>query len=318
MPNAECATTVVKVLPFRLEPDPLVLDPGGKTMLQAWQGNGPVTAAWQAVTKNITVSPSGVVEAGTGPFDGGRATVAATYGGVVEYFDMSIRGNGSEANTAEYYDWLGLDNNNPYGRLALGVFSGPVAIHGDWIYTFSRSIPFYGGPWLSTWIDVYRLDANRLPVWVDSVEAPYAQNSGAGLSVEGDTLYVTGTQADPLLLTFDIHVGRPVLKGRQTYEASSSALHHQGLGFSVNPSSWGSSPTQITLQIADYSTGSSTSLPLDYQPLYWSFDAKAAGSPAGWAAVTFSYREGSDGRETVVVDATGGSAEPFAILPLAA
>lgn len=138
--NSECGTTVVEVLPFRLEPDPLILNPGETTRLKAWQGSAEIPVAWQAVTPNVSVTPDGKLTAGAGPFDGGLAVVSAKSGGISQALNLSVRTAGAVAHTAELYDWLGYDSSSMNGRLALGVFAGAVAVHGNWIYAFSRSL----------------------------------------------------------------------------------------------------------------------------------------------------------------------------------
>jgi hypothetical protein len=311
--NTECGTTIVEILPFRLDPDPLILNPGETVQLKALQGGEPIAPVWQTLTPNISVTPDGTLTVGTGAFDGGLAVVSGTYGGVSQALNLSIRTAGAVAHTAEFYDWLGNDNNSPNGRLALGVFSGEVALQGNWIYALSRSLAIYGGPWLSTWLDVYQLDGRRNPVWVDAVEAPY---HASNLYLEGNNLYAMG-QEDPngtaynVLLHFDVSAGRPVLQSRQIFDGSASTYRHQGLAFTVlNPNNSG----PRTLQILDYASGATRNLLLDYVPVYDNYQATASGTST-WAAVMYYY-PAADGveYETVVFDITGSKAEPVALL----
>ena len=307
--NTECATTVVEVVPLRLEPDPLILNRGEAIQLKAWQGGAEVAATWKSLTPNVSVTTGGKLTAGSGPFDGGLAVVSATSGGVTQSLDLSVRTAGAISTTAEFYDWLGYDNNSPYGRLALGVFSGPAAINGNWIYTVSRSLQYYRGAWLSTWLDVYQLDEHLNPVWIDSVEAPHELTGG--LYVAGNRLYVAGQDGSNVLLCFDISNGRPILQSRQTFEGDPYAYRPEGLSFTIptNPNG----PGPVILQIRDYSSGASWTLPVDYTPV-GTYSAIATGN-ANWVAVTFNYSLEGASYETVVFDITGPTAVPIAILP---
>ena len=316
MQNTECGTTVVEVLPFRLDPDPLIISPGDTIQLSAWQRDGPAPVEWQAVTANVSVTSDGRLTAGTGPFDGGLAVVSATYGGVSQQLNLSIRTAGSVTYTAELWDWLGPDNNSPYGRLQLGVFSPAAVVNGNWIYAFSSSLAFgnYGGPWLSTWLDVYLLDDRKNPVWVDSLEAPYISGiNNTSLYLEGNNLYVIGNEGQYILLRYDISQGRPVLESRQVFDGSPGTYRHQGFAFSIPSNQGGSGP--IDLQIQDFASGSTRTLPLDYVPVQSTYETTVAGAST-WAAVMFVYPNASGpNAETVVFDTTSATAEPFAVLP---
>ena len=303
--NTECATTVVEVVPLRLEPDPLILNTGETVQLEAWRGSAPAMATWQALTANVTVTPSGKLTVGSGAFDGGLAVVSATAGGVTQFLNISIRTAGAVSNTVEFKDWLGLDNNSPSGRLALGVFSSKAAVNGDWIYALSSSIENYGGPWRTGWLDVYQLDQRKNPVWVDSVEAPY---DAGGLYAWGNSLYVAGD----VLLRFDISGGRPILQSRQSFNGAASTYQPQGFTFTVPSDPNGVAP--VTLQIWDHATGNTRTMNVDYVPI-GTYSATANGT-ATWAAVTFFYPFAFGvNYETVVLDITGTTAEPIAILP---
>ena len=319
--NVECGTTVVEVLPFRLDPDPAILTPGVPRRLLAWQSGGQVTPTWSAVTKNITVLPDGTATAGTGAFDGGRALVSATFGGVTQNFELSVRTAGSVANTAEYEDWLGYDGNSVTRRLALGVYSSTVAVHGDWVYALSRSLSYSSGPWVATWMDVYQLDANRNPVWVGALEAPYGLAGGnqPSLYLEGDILCANGQEdsnnaGSNVLICYDVSAGRPVWRSRQLFDGNPATYRHQGISVTVTPQNPPDPVTDIRLDITDYGSGK-RSLPLHYKPLFDRYEARAAGT-TGWAVVMFYYPFGQSGNnyETVVFDTTGVAAEPIALL----
>lgn len=308
--TVECGTTVLKVLPFRLEPDPLILNPGERALLQASEGGRIVAATWKALTTNVTVAQDGAVTAGSGPFDGGKAIVSGSLGNVELPFEISIRSPGVATHTAEYNDWLGADSNDHYGRLALGAFAGDAVVRGDWIYALCSNSRGLSGPWYAIWIDVYRLDERRVPVWITSVEGL----SGGKLLVEGGTLYVSGREGDrKLLLTYDVSTGIPELQGRLYTEVDWSGIRKQGLDFAVEggDSQTGSS---LALRVTDYSAGSTRRLPIRYTPLVTS-GTTAAGT-ATWAAVQFDYGLGGYApAETVVFDITGSSADPIAVLP---
>ncbi len=325
--DTECASTVVKVVPFRLDPDPTILKPGVATKLRVWQGAGPVTALWSAVTKNISVLPDGTVTPGTGPFDGGTATVTANFGGNAQNFEVSLTGVGSVANTSEYDDWLNYDNHSPVGRLAFGAFGTVVASHGDWVYVLSRN--FLPGGYLpslrAAWMDVYQLDANRNPVWVDAVDVPYLPFPGEeykSVYTEGNSLCVIGQEGNALglLFCYDISGGRPVMQSRQTFNGMPTGYIHRGIagtvtGANPNISPSGPSPA-LTLELTDYAAGEGRKLPLHYTPVYNLF-ASTVTATAGWAAVVFNYSFSQSGStiETVVFDTTGAGAEPIAYLP---
>jgi hypothetical protein len=301
------------VVPFRLEPDPFVLNPGEKATLKAWQGGGPVAATWQAATSNVTVQSDGIVTAGTGTFDGGKAVVSATVGGVTRNLNLAIGSPGSVADTAEYNDWLGPDNDSSTGRAALGAFTGSAVANGNWIYALSNSLQSYlSGPWLSTWIDVYQLDGRHNPVWVDAVEAPYG---GGTLYLEGNTLDAIGKEgSQSILAQFDVSGGRPVLTGRQVFDGNPTAYRHQGVNITVAITDQLHPSDSPTLLVTDYSSGQTRTLPLGYTPLYDTFNATAAGTGT-WAAVVFFYPTASGvNAETVVFDITGPSAVPIGLL----
>ena len=338
LPETECGTTIVEVLPFRLEPEPLILSPGETTQLKAWQGSGEISPTWQAVTANVSVTPSGALTAGKGPLDGGLAVVLATYGGVAQRLSFSIRTAGPVANAAEFSDWLGPDNNSAFGRLELGAFAHDVVVTGDWIYTLSSSFRLqnYGGPWLSTWLDAYQLDEHKVPVWVEAFEAPHAGVFPQGfLYREGYNLYAVGAEStgNSFLLHYSIDdTGRPrravprpepgasnppaaaggvpILRDRRRFDGSAANYRHEGSSFSVSPASSGTGP--INLQILDYSTGTTRTLPLNFTPVSPSFGATAYGT-ANWVAIVFSYGGGVP-VETDVFDISGTTAEPIALL----
>jgi len=312
-PRNECGTTVVEVLPFRLEPDPLILNPGESVQLKARAGNAEVAATWSAATANVTVTPSGKLTTGAGPFDGGPASVQASYGGIPQRFDLSIRTAGAAANTAEFYDWLGYDNNYINGRIPLGAFPGNVAVKGNWIYALTRSLePWSGGPWVATWLDVFQVDDRHNPVWVDAVEAPY---NAAGVFVAGNDLYVTGVDGANLLLRFDTSGGRPVLRSRSSFSGDANAYRPQGLSCSVIADQYNPS-APITLQIRDLASGTVRTMPTDYVPVMTSFSVSAAVTDT-WVAVMLEYAVSGASAELVVFDITGVKAVPMAILPAA-
>ena len=318
--NNECGTTVVEIVPLRLDPDPVILNPGETAQLNAWRGSAAVPATWSAVTANLTITPAGKVTAGNGAFDGGVAAVTAAYAGVTQTLYLSIRSPGSVSNTAEYDDWLGTDGDSPTGRLALGTFDSQMAINGNWMYVLARSEPYgnYSSPWLAKWLDVYQLDARRNPVWVDSVEAPYSNGiDQTSLYLEGNNLYALGREGglsatDNTLVRFDVSAGRPVVVGRQSFDGSPSTYRHQGRA--VTLASDPNRTDQVTLQIQDFAAGSTRLLPVDYVPL-GGYTATIAASPT-WAAIGFYYAFAyGEQYETVVFDITGATAEPIAVLP---
>lgn len=308
--STECGTTIIEVLPYRLATDPFILNPGEKAKLQAFLGAGNISAQWTALTGNVTVLPDGTITAGVGLFDSGSATVRANFAGIVQTFEISIRGSGAVAYTAEYLDWTGNDPYSLTGRLALGLFGGPVATNGDWVYTLSRSLPSWdSGPWLSNWLDVYRLDERRNPIWITSLEAPYG---GGSLVTEPNTLYVVGQEGpNNVCISYDITNGNPVLTGRRYFDGKPSTYRRQGLGFGFTPSAGYVSDPPGKITITDYASGTIRSLDVDFQPLQPGAGGTIVGAP-GWAAITYSY---GISWETVVFDTTGPVAEPLADVP---
>jgi uncharacterized protein (TIGR03437 family) len=315
MTDKECSTTIIEVLPFRIEPDTPVLSPGETIKLRAWQGSTVINASWKAITRNITITPSGRVTAGTGSFDSGVATVQVTADGTTMTFDLSIQGVGAVTRAPEFYDWLGYDNNDPSGRLPLGVFPSAIAVRGDWIYVLSRSLRFNHGPWLSVWLDAYRLDERKRPVWVDSVEAPYMETFyGANLYIEDDTLWVEGESN--LLLRFDIGSGRPIrgrpiLTERHVFSGTPSGFLSKGFKFSVQSIE----SNKFSLTIEDHAAGSARTVLLDYPSTGKAARAEGVNGTGAWAAVMFEHLLDEPIYETVVFDITSDPARQIAILP---
>lgn len=306
-----CASTVVEVAPLRLEPDPLILDKGGSVQLKALRAGAEAAVEWRAMSANINVTPTGKLTAGSGPFDGGLAKVGAIYNDRLYSFMFSIRAPGALAHAAEPNDWLGYSNNSPNGRMALGVFGQTVAVKGDWVYSAARNHLALQDTGASGdyWMDVYRLDANRNPVWVDAVES---FRQCAFLQVVGDTLYAVDAASPSLVLRYDISKGRPVLQGREALQGPIYEFDVRGLQLSVKEGTGGTGA--VTLVIRDYLSGAMRTLPSDYVPL--SGGTRRGAASSGWAAVMFEY-SGTAGpmSETVVFDTTGPTAVMLAVLP---
>ncbi len=314
--STECDSVVVEVQPFRLEPDPLILNPGETARLKAWQGGGEVAATWTALTSNVSVEPDGTVKAGAGPFDGGPAVVVASHSGVTRQLPISVRTFGSVAHAAETYDWVPYVVNNLRTGVPKAAFTSSVVTNGDWVYGFAHELGpgNYEG---NAWIDVYHLDERRNPVWVESVEAPRSPGRNGELYREGDTLWAFAAESGSdfrhkLLLEFDITGGLPVLKSRAVFDGSPAFYRRQGLEFTVQLVTGTFGP--VNLRITDYSTGASRTLRLDYQPAASISTADVTGT-SKWAAVTFQCG-GATGQteETVVFDISGERGVPIAYL----
>jgi len=309
--NNKCSTTIVRVDPMRMDPDLPIVSPGETIQLKVIQGATEVAATWRALTANVTVTASGALTAGTGAFDGGSARVSASYGGSTQTFEIVVRAPGAVVHTAEFHDWLGKDNNNPTGRSPLGTFPVQVFANGDWIYAASRSLEYPGrvGPWLSTWLDVYRLDADRRPVWVEAVEGVA---NCAGLYVKGTDLYALSGTDPKVLLRYDIRGGRPVLRSRQVWTGDVSEFGVEGHGITVLTSFDDPGPAQ--LKLLDHSAGTSRTVLTDYTPVA-TYLARGNASN-GWAAVEFFYPFLlNSGAEVVIFDTSGPVAVTLAILP---
>ena len=309
----ECGSTVVQVLPFRLEPDPMVLNPGERTRLKAWQAGHEIPAVWRSLSANLTVAEDGTVLVGSGPIDGGKALVAARVGAIEQQLEISVRSPGAVANTAEYSDWLGADNNNRYGRMALGAFSSQAVARGDWIYAMTANYSTGGGPLMADWLDVYRLNERRVPVWMTSVESLL----GGSLVLEDDTLHVVGISSDRrVVLTYDVGGGVPRLLTRQTLEPGAVSFRRKGWSFSVTPGSEDPPTATSVLEVTDHAASARRTLPLNYKPLFRYDSVKVVGNQS-WAAITYYYPFAPDyvHNEVVVFDISGETAEPIALLP---
>jgi hypothetical protein len=198
----ECGSSVLKVLPFRLEPDPFILDPGEKTTLKASQGGRVVPATWQALTPNVTVAPDGTVIAGSGPFDGGKAVVSCAAGNTTERFEISIRSPGVVAHTAEYNDWLWVDNNNHFGRVALGAFAGSAAVKGDWIYALYWTGYGFGAQGRSTTRHLFEVvDLSKRPFRTVATFDRPGDQVGWAVELNGRHAYV-GTDSELIVYDF--------------------------------------------------------------------------------------------------------------------
>ncbi|MGJ5820197.1 LVIVD repeat-containing protein [Paludibaculum fermentans] len=307
--GTECGTTVVAVSPIRLEPERLVLTPGKETALRVVQGGNEVSAAWRAVTANVSITSDGRVTAGTGPLDGGVAVVEATAAGATQEFRLPVRTAGVVANTLEWSDWIAPDSNNPNNRLALGSHAESVATHGDWLYVLQSSILSYLGPSSTTWIDVYWLDEDRNPIWVDCVDAPRAYSGG--LWVVGDTLYVAGSEQPTTTMQYDISGGRAVLRSRGRVDGPVNASPPGGVQVTAQRYYSSATANQWNVVIQNQAEGWKRTLPLEYQPLTDAPIGVQAAGTSTWVAITFGY---SLGYETLVADVTGDRAVPFALL----
>lgn len=307
--GTECGTTVVAVSPIRLEPERPILTPGKETALRVVQGGTEVSAVWKAVTANVMMTPDGRVTAGTGALDGAVAVVAATAGGTTQEFRLPVRATGVVANTVEWSDWLGYDDSSPSYRLELGPYSESVATHGDWLYVLQSSIRYYIGPWFTTWIDVYWLDEDRNPVWVDCVDAPRAHFGR--LWVAGDTLYAAGWEQPTTTMEYDISGGWAVLRSRGRFEGLVDAYRPGQVQVSAQRSGSSSTPNQWNVVIENQTEGWKRTLPLEYQPLSEAPSSVQAAGTSTWVAITFGY---ASGYETLVADVTADRAVPLALL----
>ncbi|MBN9660668.1 MAG: hypothetical protein J0H49_20930 [Acidobacteria bacterium] len=308
--GTECGTTVVAVSPIRLDSERLVLTPGKETALRVIQGGTEVSAVWKAVTANVSITPDGRVTAGTGPLDGGVAVLEATAAGATQEFRLPVKTAGVVANTQEWSDWIGSDSNSPNARLALGAVAVSVATHGDWLYVLQGSISYYFGPWFTTWIDVYWLDEDRNPVWVDCVDAPTAHD--ARMWVVGDTLYVAGSERPTTTtMEYDVSGGWAVLRSRGRIDGQVDSYSPGGIQVTALRDYSSPSANQWNVVIQNQAEGWKRTLPLDYQPLSDAPIAVQAAGTSTWVAITFGY---TMGYETLVADVTGDRARPLALL----
>lgn len=307
--GTECGTAVVAVSPIRLEPERLILTPGKETALRVVQGGNEVSAVWKAVSANVSITSDGRVTAGIGPLDGGVAVLEATSASTTQEFRLPVKTAGALANTAEWSDWLGYDDSSPNYRLALGPYSESVATHGDWLYVLQSSIPYYIGPWFTTWIDVYWLDEDRNPVWVDCVDAPRAHFGR--LWVAGDTLYAAGWEQPTTTMEYDVSGGWPVLRSRSRFEGQVAAYRPAGVQITAQRNGSGATPNQWIVLIESQTEGWKRTLPLDYQPLAEPTDSVHAAGTSTWVVITFGY---GFGYETLVADVTGERAVTVALL----
>lgn len=320
--DIECSSTVVEVLPFRLEQDPVILNLGESLQLRSRRGTSEIACNWEAVTKNITITAEGMATAGNGPFDGGLALVSATspvYGRQI--FEIQINGNGAVSHTAEYFDYLGADGNFPFGRLPLGTLHGQVAVNGDWVYATASNLPVsLLGSWHDSWLDVYKLDARRVPQWVTAIE--YPRNTGSfQLRAESQQLeFTVDWNPGGVSYIYDVSAGIPKLVSR-TVSTSTRPATIEGHGYrcALDPAAnHGNSlsSNEISLVLDDLTSGVRRRLPFAYEPVYARFNSRAV-CGEGWAAIMLDYPfpESGSSFETIVVDTKGERALPFAALP---
>lgn len=315
--DTECGTTIVNVVAVRLEPDPLIVNPGEKVTLRARIGNGPVPAFWTAKTRNVTVTPDGELTAGNGPLDGGVAILDVITRDGVGYVDLMVGGPGIVASGGEHVEYIYPRGSGPGGGF-LGTHGFSVAVRGDWLYVSSSNFAssFGNGGWFHNWIDVFRLDSRLNPVWVDSVEAPYGLPR---LAVDGNDLFALGWDDDrrtSLYTRYDIETGRPLLAERRDFSGDPREYRRRGLSTEINPAeSNGQNPGPITLAVTDHDRSRMRRVPLRYRPLSDRFRAAANGTDR-WAAAIFEYSFPINAQELVVFDISGAEGEPLGIFPV--
>ena len=253
-----CDKLILGLHPFRISPEPPLVDIGQPLQLSALLGGGTAAANWTQMAGGGSITSDGLYTAGNQTRDGGPALVSAVSSGATERTSVGVTG-AFPGLVNRVFDYVDQHDPNAEGSYIYGM-----ALSGNRLFvSASNHVGANNDSYF--WIDVYDITDPLHPTWTTAVETnsdgPLFLTCSYLYSYANNDLAVPGFP--PTITVYSVQTGLPVLKARAEVPQWLNVGQNQGvLSVVANTGTTTRSSQDVTIYDLRSGTITSTSLAL--------------------------------------------------------